>query len=366
MDFTADGVAEEVTATAPKVRTFDLSSLSDAVCRREIAEHLRDHGYLAIKVLNPETEVVTTALSNWEDIFRKGFEQLASSRQEDPTGKPDPSPYRCEHGATLGIRRDETREFFETRRSFDGAVDPSVPGVIGYDECVLEMFDTLSHIGRRVVTCLTEYIHLDENYMTDLMDQSIISEEEHFSSSVLRICNYMPEAHCSLTNPDSPDIAFGSHTDTSFVTVAPVSSNNGLELMDLSDGSWHLAEEVLDKTSVVVFTGECLQMLTKSYYRACVHRVRVTGKNNRISCPLIMRGRKKALIRSIDEDRLIAIPEYQRSYIPDLSGTSMGLIHKMLDFKRLKCRKQNENSNEDWVLAAYPVHLGSILIEDAT
>jgi hypothetical protein len=40
--------------------------------------------------------------------------------------------------------------------------------------------------------------------------------------------------------------------------------------------------------------------------------------------------------------------------LPDLEGSSMKLIHKLLDLKRQKCLRENsDNADEDWVLSAY-------------
>ena len=40
--------------------------------------------------------------------------------------------------------------------------------------------------------------------------------------------------------------------------------------------------------------------------------------------------------------------------LPDLEGSSMKLIHKLLDLKRQKCLRENsDNADADWVLSAY-------------
>ena len=41
-----------------------------------------------------------------------------------------------------------------------------------------------------------------------------------------------------------------------------------------------------------------------------------------------------------------------RKHTPDLDGSDISLIHKILDLKRAKCRKKNEDNPNDWVLAA--------------
>ena len=41
-----------------------------------------------------------------------------------------------------------------------------------------------------------------------------------------------------------------------------------------------------------------------------------------------------------------------RTHTPDLDGSDISIVHKILDLKRAKCRKKNENKDGDWVLAA--------------
>lgn len=340
---------------ASSTSTFKYSELTSGIAEAAIATRLRDHGFAVLHLDNLVEDEQTYAMMSWERVFQEAFSAEAGLANSASCA---PSPYRSERGVTLGFRKDETRAFFESRRSFENRIDPSSTAP-SFDRVALALFRLLGAVGRTVTTSMAKLLGLKPNYFTHLMDEEDIPESEHFSSAVLRICNYKPGEHITATSPTRPDIAFGSHTDTSFVTVAPVSSNNGLELMDLMDGSWHMVEVGAPSPSVVVFTGECIQMLTKSYYRAAVHRVRVTSINNRISCPLIIRGRKKSLISKIDEDELSRIGDERMNYVADLDGTSMGLIHKMLDFKRLKCRDLNSENGDDWVLAAYTPTIGS-------
>lgn len=104
-----------------------------------------------------------------------------------------------------------------------------------------------------------------------------------------------------------------------------------------------------------------MQILSRSYFRAAVHRVIFTEVNtNRVSCPLIIRGRKKAIIKPLSHESYRHLMVNLAERIPDFSDTNMNLIHKMLDLKRQKCIKSHSNDQEsDWVLAAFPVVIGS-------
>jgi hypothetical protein len=64
------------------------------------------------------------------------------------------------------------------------------------------------------------------------------------------------------------------------------------------------------------------------------------------SCPFLIRGVKSAkfLPRAETPEAL--------ARLPDIGGTSIGLLQKLLDLKRHKCAKKNADE-ENWILAAY-------------
>ena len=58
------------------------------------------------------------------------------------------------------------------------------------------------------------------------------------------------------------------------------------------------------------------------------------------------------------------IDRYGRWILPDLDGTSMLLIHKLLDMKRKRCAKTHEGSDGDWILSAFPVQPPAVAESD--
>jgi hypothetical protein len=172
------------------------------------------------------------------------------------------------------------------------------------------------------------------------------------------------------------------------------------------------------KVPVIVFVGEFLQILSKGRFRAAVHRVRdvgathkmdeerggrrVTGRIStdsahdsgykarsqgaeassaphdfsapvnsrenidsqrrrpvRISCPYLIRGRHDAILdihnpaRYTHPGGAAAIAEEN---MPDLDGTSVKLMYKLLDLKRQRCfREHGSAEGGNWVLSGYPV-----------
>ena len=247
------------------------------------------------------------------------------------------------------------------------------------------------------------------------------------SSSLLRICKYKSTDHeveedAQVVDPEqdalSPsqestahhapgkkNVWFGAHTDSSFLTISLCSSTPGLDIVDQETNSWVCPEKEilemnlpdrteavdttvftsLNKTSppsepsfptssshfAIVFVGEFLQVLTKTRFRAAVHRVRnfsaegpphtpvKDAHRTRISCPFIVRGRNSAVIDLHNLERY-AHPGGEEALaedkVPNLDGTTMQLMHKLLDLKRQKCFRENGSAEgASWVLSAYPV-----------
>ena len=98
-------------------------------------------------------------------------------------------------------------------------------------------------IGNEIIKIVSEnYLKIDPACLISLTDinnliaidnQNISpcssdekSSRDFYSSSVLRICCYNP---LNTVNKDEK-VAFGAHTDTTFLTVAPCSSVPGLEI----------------------------------------------------------------------------------------------------------------------------------------
>lgn len=307
------------------------------------ATTMKDNGYCIVSLDNHSFK---ERFIQWQALFAAGFDVNQSVKEA--------SPYRsvC-NGLAIGYRRDDEREFMETRlvRCESGGsvvttVDPllPVPSSEEYRDFVLQFWALLRDIGHKAVACMCTAIGVDPVYAWRLMDPMELQNSH--SSSVLRICSYPAQD----TSSGEIAVAFGAHTDTSFVTVAPCSSIHGLQMRS-ADGSWRCVET--DPTQVIVFTGEIMQILTRHHYRAAVHRV-ITSSSRRISCPFIIRGCSKTLLTAPDD----AIYHHSNSeaamtVLSNLEGVTMKHIHKILDLRRARCRKRHENDDDDWVLCAY-------------
>jgi len=224
----------------------------------EFAHRIEKEGYCLLDI---KDDPLMGQLRQWESIFALSFAQQDKDKLR--SGK-----YRVRNGQAVGYRRDELREFFETRfhRKDWSRCDPSYPGVEGYDECVQKMARFLAGVGNACLVAISKHLGLDETFLRNLtdatpLDSSTMTETEthrkrndnineggdddnnnnnndddddddNVSSALLRICSYPKGEHNASTDPDNTRVAFGSHTDTSFITVSPCSSVSGLEIQD--------------------------------------------------------------------------------------------------------------------------------------
>jgi hypothetical protein len=371
---------------------FSLSGRSDAFKWNEIcedvdgkladifSEQLRERGFCVV-------DIGDAMVPEWEKVFRTAFLTL-SDEEKTNAGK-----YRVENGLAVGYRRDETREFFETRLSGEhwatcdpkytlgskGESDDSEDKAgrsdikLDYEGTVCALAHSLGDVGEWCISSISRHLKLDPSFLvhlTDLVDrQSVLPanssttpipvREGHgrdISSSLLRVCYYPAGEHSASTNPSATNVAFGSHTDTSFITVGPCSSVAGLEVQDLYTGEWLRPEVSHGPTHVVIFAGEMLEAVTKHRYRACVHRVKSPQAGHRISCPFLIRCNGASVFRPSADEYVHPGGAAALRRLPDLEDMKMGLVQKILDLKRGRCVRKNDGTGDDWVLRAYEEH----------
>ena len=77
---------------------------------------------------------------------------------------------------------------------------------------------------------------------------------------------------------------------------------------------------------------------------------------HRISAPLLIRGGYSKIFNPRKSNYTHPGGEDALSHLADLEGVSMKEIHKILDFKRLKCKNEAEKSGDkSWVLNAFNI-----------
>ena len=134
-------------------------------------------------------------------------------------------------------------------------------------------------------------------------------------------------------------------------------------MYDRLDSRWVSPEALSPAPStVIVFTGEMLEILTKRKFLSAVHRVRAPqssssiGARSRVSAPLLIRGLYSSIFLDPSKNYSHEYDGAAKENLADLEGCTMKEVHKILDFKRMRCVAQHEGSDEEsWVLSSYGV-----------
>lgn len=318
------------------MRVFSEAELSAA--DPSIALELISHSFIAIAINE----------RHWnEDTFNQAFQLPGETKAA--------YPFHSDDGFTLGYKVEDSREFFETRLRSDGTIEPDMQ-VSGYAAMVARTMGQLAELGSKVLAALAIHFHIEPSTLLALVDSSYSTPfSSIYSSSVLRICSYKP---CS-----SEQMSFGAHTDTSLLTIAPLARVEGLELFDNYTLQWQRPEQTQSlgelEGRVVILVGDVMQAIFKHSMRACVHRVRRPEHYTRFSCPLLIRGKKDAIIHLRKTTK--NLDNSNDDEIMPLEGVSINDVHAILDLKRRRCAKQHSSDESEWVLAAFDVALEATL-----
>jgi len=264
------------------------------------------HGCLLVDVSNggQDMESVAKMAKLWETVdefFQSDVSKIAPLQTATETGSPH---------AKVGYVNHNGLEFLETRMDYTSETvlpKDSVPS-----ESVQDAVEILANIGRdatkiAIAASLLEMeTSLDAVQVAHRVGESLVDDwtnrnDDAVSLTPFRLCRYANQDSSSRKSME----VFGAHTDTSFMTLVPVSKTPGLEVFDESTERWYrpelAAREYDEKMSsdgvlpwnaryVVAIPGEMLQILTQHEVEAAVHRV-VVADDIRYSAPLLLRGR---------------------------------------------------------------------------
>ena len=360
-----------------------ITNRDDWTTKLKFAGRLRTHGWGIIHI---DSSNEFDKIYNWESTFSKVF-SLPKEMLEYA------GLYRGEQGLSIGYRHDEERKFIECRMTTLDEPNPNYRSLEEFSPLVRAIYDVLCPVGEEILRGIAHSLGLDDRVFVELtdcgergrlpmklierkklskatMDSESPAKEASdgdppflvpaLSSSLLRICKY--DAETQLFSPSLIDginkrIAFGAHTDTSFLTLGLCSSNPAIEMADLEINEWISPEKSSPPNSIMIFVGEFLQVLTKDRFMASVHRVGVISSGSRISCPLIIREHPDKVIQF--HDRRYSHPggdaAVSAENVPDFDGMTLKMIHKLLELKRRKCFERNGSAEGNWVLSSFPI-----------
>jgi isopenicillin N synthase-like dioxygenase len=142
------------------------------------------------------------------------------------------------------------------------------PEIPGFRETVLRYIDSLTQLGRALMSGILFGLGLDQNCLQEL------SIADPFI--LFRIFNYPP----ATEDGDMP-WGVGEHTDYGLLTILRQDDTGGLQVKSRS--GWVDAPPI--PGTFVCNIGDMLDRLTHGIYRSTPHRVINTSKRNRLSLP---------------------------------------------------------------------------------
>lgn len=282
-------------STIPLVNLEDFLS-GDAVRRRRFVEALgaglEAFGFVAVEGHGIPTELLERAYSNARNVFtlpdavKKHYETPEDGRQRGYTS------FGVEHAKDQPVP--DLKEFWHVGRSLapdhplhlSHAVPPNIfpREVEGFDVTFQDLFGRMEGFANTLLIALGQYLGYPDGYFSDLIRDG---------NSVLRVIHYPDTANAPMV-PGA--VRAAAHEDINLVTVLPVSTRPGLELMN-RQGQWmavHTPPNVM-----VCDTGDMMSLLTGGRMPATTHRVvnpEGPGDGGRLSMPFFLHPRPDAIL----------------------------------------------------------------------
>ena len=141
---------------------------------------------------------------------------------------------------------------------------PDEDAIPGFRETVSDYFARLGELSRHILRIMSLSLGLEETHIEQVFGQS--------PSPYLKLIRY----------PQSVEgaVGVGVHKDSGFLTLLLQDDQAGLEAQ-ANDDSWHPVDPL--PGSLVVNTGELLQLITHNYFIATPHRVVNRSPDERFS-----------------------------------------------------------------------------------
>lgn len=137
---------------------------------------------------------------------------------------------------------------------------PVSPDTTEFKSCVIDYFEAVESLARTLLTLLAQALGKPGDYFTERMkDRPYL---------LMKAMSYLPQERTIPGN--SPQMGVTAHCDWSWLTFLIQDDVGGLEAQDIQ-GHWRKVNPL--KNSIVVNTGELLEIETGGYLRASPHRV---------------------------------------------------------------------------------------------
>ena len=245
-------------ASIPVVSLPQLRGIQpDPAAIATLGEALSSLGFVAVVDHGVDASLLERAYAAAAETFalsaaaKQGYERPDEGRQRGYTSM----------GVEHAKDRDtpDLKEFWQVGRAGPGLPDNVfATEVDGFEATMLALFHALDGVASDLLGGIERYLDWPVGFFEDLT---------RGGNSVMRIIHYPP-----LTGGDVPEgaVRAAAHEDINLLTVLPVSTQPGLQLMTRA-GEW---VDVRTPPDVMVCdTGDMMQLLTDGRLRSTTHRV---------------------------------------------------------------------------------------------
>jgi isopenicillin N synthase-like dioxygenase len=235
----------------------------------EFTQSLKETGFAVVANHPIAEEFVNAIYAEWQQFFNSDEKHQYLFNKEKQDGY---FPFRSENAKHTPIK--DLKEFFHY---YPWGRSPA-----GLSLRTQELYLELSILAAELLQWI------EENTPNDIRQQFSMPLREMIKDSdktLLRILHYPP----LQGGEEEGAVRAAEHEDINLITLLPAATHTGLEVKD-SYGQWH--EVTADHGTLVVNTGDMLQMCSNGYYKSTSHRVvnpiGEAAKLPRLSMPLFL------------------------------------------------------------------------------
>lgn len=254
-----------------QLRTLSLTDWNsgDPARRAEFVRHLglglEELGFVIIEDPGLETGFLEQAYELAAETFALPTDSKLACEQADTGRQRGYTPFGTEHAKDRTTA--DLKEFWQIGRNLPADHPLSLSGDLPANASPSELpafkhtfdnlFSALEAFSDEILAAVEMYLGLDEGQFRTMTADG---------SSVLRVIHYPP------LPDDRPEgaVRAAAHEDINLMTVLPVSTASGLELLT-RDGKWMAVET--PPGTVIVDTGDMMALLTGKRLPATTHRV---------------------------------------------------------------------------------------------
>jgi isopenicillin N synthase-like dioxygenase len=235
-------------------------------------ESIRETGF-AVLVDHPiPWELVARTYDDWSAFFASDEKHRYTYREDSYWGY---YPFLSENAKDQTVK--DLKEFFHV---YSWSPIPD-----GMSSATTELFARLDALAGTLLGWIEDNTPEAVRSAFSMPLREMIEESRR---TVFRILHYPP-----LTGDETEGaVRSSAHEDINLITLLPAGTAPGLEVRDTA-GTWH--EVACDPSSIIVNSGDMLQMASGGYYRSTTHRVvNPTGeaaRTPRFSMPLFLHPR---------------------------------------------------------------------------